>query len=146
MTLRVFAWVCLCSALTLLSATLSANEAILTTPGGLKYRDLQVGSGPAATIGQIAVIHFVGWIDQGGTRGKKIYNSRDLGQPTSFVIGTDMVMEGWNEGVIGMKPGGRRLLMIPARLGYGAKGVDDMVPANANLIFVIELLKLGAGH
>ncbi len=146
MTLRVFAWVCLCSALTLLSATLSANEAILTTPGGLKYRDLQVGSGPAATIGQIAVIHFAGWIDQDGTRGKKLYNSRDRGQPTSFLIGTDMVMEGWNEGIIGMKPGGRRLLIIPAKLGYGARGVDGMVPANANLIFVIELLKLGAGH
>ncbi len=83
-----------------------------------------------------------GWLDDSGRKGKEIYNSRQWRDPVAFVIGTDKVMQGWNEGVTGMKPGGRRLLMLPPALGYGARSVDDIIPANARLIFVIELLEL----
>ena len=93
-----------------------------------------------ARLGDIALIHFVGWVDEKGQRGREIYNSRMKQEPVSFVIGTDKVMQAWNEGVIGMKVGGTRLLRIPPELGYGDKAVEDVVPANAYLQFIIELL------
>jgi FKBP-type peptidyl-prolyl cis-trans isomerase 2 len=74
--------------------------------------------------------------------GKEIFNARKQKKPVSFQIGTDKVMQGWNEGVIGMRPGGSRMLRIPPELGYGAKAVDDVVPPHAHLIFIIELLEL----
>ena len=113
-----------------------------TLPSGLEYKDLKVGSGSEAQLGDIALIHFVGWLDEKGQQGKEIYSSRMKQEPTSFVIGRDKVMKGWNEGVIGMRVGGTRLLRIPPELGYGAKAVEDVVPANAHLQFIIELIEI----
>ena len=120
--------------------TTALAESFTTLPSGLEYKDLKVGSGSEAQLGDIAHIHFVGWVDENGQQGKEIYNSRQAGEPVSFVIGTDKVMQGWNEGVIGMRAGGKRLLRIPPELGYGDKAVEDVVPANAYLQFIIELL------
>ena len=119
-----------------------AKEAVFVTEGGLTYRELKVGTGAAAEIGKIAVIHFTGWIDNNGKRGDKFFNSRDEGKPIAFKIGTDMVIEGWNIGVVGMKTGGRRRLMVPLELGYGARGVADIIPPNTDLIYDIELLEV----
>ena len=120
----------------------ASAESFTIMPSGLKYKDLKVGSGLEAQLGDIALIHFVGWLDEKGQRGKEIYNSRMQQKPMSFVIGTDKVMQGWNEGVIGMRVGGTRLLRIPPELGYGTKAVEDVVPANSYLQFTIELLKI----
>ena len=90
----------------------------------------------------MAKIHFIGWLDENGQPGQEIFNSRKAKKPVSFIIGTDKVMEGWNEGVTGMQPGGTRLIRIPPELGYGEKAVDGVVPPHAHLIFVIELLEL----
>jgi len=130
-----------------LSLGLAANawagdDAFQAGPGGLRFKDLQLGQGPAAVKGQVATIHFVGWIDEHGTRGKEIYNSRRQGQPVSFLIGTEGVMQGWNEGVTGMKPGGKRLLLVPPSMAWGNRKVDDEVPANAAMMFRIELISL----
>ena len=120
----------------------TSAESFTTLPSGLEYKDLKVGSGSEAQLGDIALIHFVGWLDEKGQQGKEIYNSRMKQEPMSFVIGTDKVMKGWNEGVIGMRVGGTRLLRIPPELGYGAKAVEDVVPANAHLQFIIDLLEI----
>jgi len=127
--------------LVLLAGTTIA-EPMQTTPAGARYRDLQPGNGEIAAPGDIATMHFTGWLDDNGSKGREFYNSRRAGTPVSFVIGTDRVMPGWNDGIIGMQPGGRRLLLLPPALGYGAKGVQDIVPPNASLIFIIELLDL----
>ena len=127
--------------LALMAGTTTADP-MQTTPAGTRYRDLQQGSGEIAAPGDIATMHFTGWIDDSGSKGREIYNSRSQGTPVSFVIGTDRVMPGWNDGIVGMQPGGRRLLLLPPALAYGAKGVQDIVPPNASLIFIIELLDL----
>jgi peptidylprolyl isomerase len=120
----------------------AATAPLKTTPAGTRYRDLQPGSGEAAAPGDIATIHFSGWLDDGGRKGREIYNSRSQGDPVSFVIGTERVMPGWNDGIVGMQAGGKRLLLLPPVLGYGAKGVQGIVPPDASLIFIIELLDL----
>ena len=120
----------------------AADEAFRSAAGGLMIKDLQVGQGEGAARGQVATIHFVGWIDELGVRGREIYNSRAQGHPVSFVIGTDGVMKGWNEGVLGMKPGGKRMLLVPPGMAYGARKVEDVVPENATLMFRIELVKI----
>ena len=92
--------------------------------------------------GLTAAMHFTGWVAENCQQGKEIYNSRKGGEPVAFVIGTDKVMQGWNEGVLGMRAGGTRLLRIPPELGYGDKAVEDVVPANAYLQFIIELFEI----
>ena len=128
-----------------IASTVNANDQsdFVSTVSGLEYKDLKVGSGRQAQVNDRAVIHFVGWLSDGEQQGKEIFNSRkQKDKPVSFIIGTDGVMSAWNEGVLGMQPGGRRLLRIPPHLGYGAKGVEDVVPPYAPLIFIIELLEL----
>jgi FKBP-type peptidyl-prolyl cis-trans isomerase len=110
--------------------------------GGIKFKDLVVGTGAPAEVGDVAVMHFVGWIAHDGQRGREFFNTRSRGRPASFVVGTDRVMQGWNEGVIGMRAGGRRLLLVPPGLAYGEKGVQGIVPANAPLMFLIEMLEV----
>ena len=75
-------------------------------------------------------------------KGKELFNTRNRGKPVAFVVGTENVMPAWNDGVIGMQAGGKRLLMVPPKLGYGSKGVQDVVPPDANLIFLFELVDL----
>ena len=120
----------------------SAAGGFKTTVGGVEYKDLKPGTGERAEVGDVATIHFTGWLDDKGGKGRELYDTHTRGDTVSFVIGTDKVMQGWNEGVIGMRPGGKRLVKVPPELGYGSRGVEDVVPPNARLIFVIELLEL----
>jgi FKBP-type peptidyl-prolyl cis-trans isomerase len=113
-----------------------------TAAGGVKYRDMNVGSGPVAQKGMIATIHFKGWLDEDGVRGPEIIHTRAHGRSVSFLIGTDKVMPAWNAGVVGMQPGGTRLLLVPSDMAYADKGVDGLVPKNAPLVLQIELLSL----
>jgi len=118
------------------------DHSFRTVAGGVMIKDLKVGLGHEAKSGQVATIHFTGWVDNGGVLGEAFIDSRDQGQAVSFVIGTDKVMPAWNVGVVGMKPGGKRQLLIPSSMGYGARSIEDVVPANAELVFNIELVEL----
>ncbi len=109
----------------------------VTTSSGLKYIDVKVGTGPAAKAGQTVSVHYTGWLKDG----KKFDSSRDRGEPFEFPLGQHQVIAGWDEGVAGMKVGGRRTLMIPGKLGYGEAGTPDgTIPPNAELKFDVELL------
>lgn len=119
-----------------------ADESFRAGADGLRLKDLQLGEGPEARPGMVATIHFIGWLDEQGARGREIYNSRAAGREVSFVIGTDGVMQGWNEGVIGMQPGGARMLLVPPGLAYGDRAIDGVIPPNASLMFRIELIRL----
>ena len=130
----------LAGALTLAMTAAASAASPVTTPSGLKYTDDVVGTGPVAKAGQTVQVHYTGWLDQGGKKGTKFDSSRDRGQPFSFGLGQGQVISGWDEGVAGMKVGGRRTLVIPANLGYGARGAGGAIPPNATLIFDVELL------
>ena len=117
-----------------------AADGFLTTQQGASYQELKTGAGESAAPGDVVTMHFIGWLDADGKQGKEIYNSRREGRPVSFVVGTERLMPSWSDGVIGMKPGGKRLLRVPPRLAYGAKGVEYVIPPHAALIFVIDLL------
>jgi FKBP-type peptidyl-prolyl cis-trans isomerase FkpA len=108
----------------------------ITTPSGLKYTDLQTGEGPEAKAGQIVNVHYTGWLENG----TKFDSSLDRRSPFSFSLGGGQVIRGWDEGVAGMKVGGKRRLTIPADLGYGPRGAGGVIPPNATLIFEVELL------
>ncbi|MFC0282723.1 FKBP-type peptidyl-prolyl cis-trans isomerase [Camelimonas abortus] len=124
-----------------LAMTASAfADSFTTLPSGLKYRDEVVGSGATARPGQQVKVHYTGWLDDNGKPGRKFDSSRDRGQPFEFSLGAGQVIRGWDEGVAGMKVGGRRLLVIPPELGYGARGAGGVIPPNATLIFDVELL------
>lgn len=105
---------------------------------GLQYMELAEGTGPEATAGQQATVHYTGWL----TTGQKFDSSRDRGQPFTFALGGRQVIAGWDEGVQGMKIGGRRKLVVPAELGYGSRGAGGIIPPGATLIFTVELLGL----
>ena len=109
-----------------------------TTPSGLQYADTAVGSGATPRDGQIVVVHFTGWLDDG----VKFDSTRERGKPFGFPLGSGQVIRGWDEGVRGMKAGGTRRLIVPPALGYGEKGIPPIVPPNARLIFDIELLRV----
>jgi peptidylprolyl isomerase len=117
----------------------TAGKAV-TTPSGLQIIDTQVGTGATPRTGQTCVMHYTGWLYENGAKGKKFDSSVDRGQPFEFPIGTGRVIAGWDEGVASMKVGGKRTLIIPAKLGYGARGAGGAIPPNATLIFDVELL------
>ena len=108
----------------------------VTTPSGLKYIDEVVGTGPSPQKGQQVTVHYVGTLEDG----KKFDSSRDRDQPFTFTIGVGQVSKGWDEGVMSMKVGGKRKLIIPPDLGYGSRGAPPAIPPNATLIFEVELL------
>jgi peptidylprolyl isomerase len=112
----------------------------MTTPTGLQITDTKVGTGATPKTGQICVMHYTGWLYQNGAKGQKFDSSVDRGQPFEFPIGTRRVIAGWDEGVATMKVGGKRTLVIPPTLGYGARGAGGVIPPNATLIFEVELL------
>lgn len=112
----------------------------MTTPSGLQITDSKAGTGASPRTGQICVMHYTGWLYQNGAKGAKFDSSVDRGQPFEFPIGTGRVIRGWDEGVAGMKVGGKRTLIIPPDLGYGARGAGGVIPPNATLIFEVELL------
>ena len=111
-----------------------------TTASGLQYEDTVVGTGATPQTGQICVMHYTGWLYQDGKKGAKFDSSLDRGQPFEFPIGTGRVIKGWDEGVATMKVGGKRTLIIPSALGYGARGAGAVIPPNATLMFDVELL------
>ncbi|MCS6286838.1 MAG: FKBP-type peptidyl-prolyl cis-trans isomerase [Nitrospira sp.] len=108
----------------------------ITTSSGLQYIDQVVGTGETAKAGQTVSVHYTGWL----TNGKKFDSSVDRGQPFSFRLGVGQVIKGWDEGVQGMKIGGKRKLTIPSNLGYGARGAGGLIPPHATLVFDVELL------
>lgn len=110
----------------------------ITTDSGLKYQDLKVGTGQEAKKGDTVEVHYTGWL----TNGKKFDSSLDRKEAFEFKLGAEMVIKGWDEGVAGMKVGGKRKLLIPSKLGYGARGAGNVIPPNADLVFEVELLKV----
>ena len=121
-------------------AAAQVSGAKVTTSSGLQITDSVVGTGATPKTGQICVMHYTGWLYENGQKGKKFDSSVDRGQPFEFPIGTQRVIKGWDEGVATMKVGGKRTLIIPAELGYGARGAGGAIPPNATLIFDVELL------
>ena len=114
---------------------------IVTLPSGLRYKDEVVGSGPEPKSGQSVSVHYTGWLNENGEKGRKFDSSRDRGQPFSFTLGARQVIAGWDEGVATMRAGGKRTLIIPAALGYGARGAGGVIPPGATLIFDVELIE-----
>jgi peptidylprolyl isomerase len=113
-------------------------ENMETTPSGLQYVDLKVGTGASPKPGQTTVVHYTGWL----VDGKKFDSSKDRGQPFTFAVGRGQVIKGWDEGVATMKVGGTRKLVIPPDLAYGARGAGGVIPPNATLTFEVELLEV----
>ena len=114
----------------------TSSQGMITTASGLKYEDLAVGAGAEAQTGDDVSVHYTGWLEDG----TKFDSSLDRGVPFEFTLGRGMVIKGWDEGVAGMKVGGKRRLIIPPDLGYGASGAGGVIPPNATLIFEVELL------
>ncbi len=115
------------------------SKKMTTTPSGLQYEDITEGSGDSPVKGKVVTVHYTGTLEDG----TKFDSSRDRNQPFKFTIGVGQVIRGWDEGVATMKVGGRRKLVIPASLGYGASGAGGVIPPNATLIFDVELLGVG---
>jgi peptidylprolyl isomerase len=112
----------------------------MTTASGLQITDSKVGTGAMPEPGEICVMHYTGWLYENGQKGKKFDSSVDRNEPFEFPIGQRKVIAGWDEGVATMKVGGKRTLIIPPELGYGARGAGGVIPPNATLIFEVELL------
>ena len=115
------------------------DEKVIQTASGLEYWNVKVGAGAVAQRGQHVKVDYTGWL----TNGKKFDSSVDAGRPFEFMLGASQVIKGWDEGVAGMKVGGKRQLTIPPELGYGSRGAGGVIPPNATLIFEVELLKIG---
>ena len=128
------------AAITPLGRSDAATNQVIEMPNGLKYTDTKTGDGATATAGNKVSVHYTGWLSENGAKGKKFDSSVDRGQPFQFTLGAHQVIAGWDEGVAGMKVGGKRTLVIPPELGYGARGAGGVIPPNATLIFDVELL------
>ncbi|MBX9721918.1 MAG: FKBP-type peptidyl-prolyl cis-trans isomerase [Candidatus Obscuribacterales bacterium] len=115
-----------------------AGQKVVKTPTGLQYYDIEAGKGPSPSVGSTVIVHYTGWL----LNKKKFDSSVDRGEPFSFQLGRGMVIKGWDEGVASMKVGGKRRLVIPGNLAYGAAGAaGGAIPPNATLVFDVQLLK-----
>ena len=115
----------------------------ITTASGLIIEELTTGEGSEASAGDFVSVHYTGWLQNpDGSEGEKFDSSVDRDEPFEFSLGAGQVIRGWDEGVQGMKVGGKRRLVIPAELGYGARGAGGVIPPNATLIFDVELLEI----
>jgi peptidylprolyl isomerase len=128
------------AALGAVTADALAQAKPVTTASGLQMTDTKVGTGAQPKQGQTAVVHYTGWLYANGQKGKKFDSSVDRGQPFEFPVGAGRVIRGWDEGVVSMKVGGKRTLIIPPQLAYGERGAGGVIPPNATLIFDVELL------
>ncbi len=135
---RVFTAVFMTGVLLVAIASHAMAKNVVTTPSGLQYMDVVVGSGASPVAGKKVTVHYTGTLENG----TKFDSSVDRKQPFSFVIGVGQVIKGWDEGVMSMKVGGKRKLIIPAKLGYGASGAGGIIPPNATLVFDVELLNV----
>ncbi|WP_406699400.1 FKBP-type peptidyl-prolyl cis-trans isomerase [Singulisphaera sp. Ch08] len=132
---------CLAAAPLVARAEEKIDPATMTkTASGLHYKDSKPGTGKSPAPGQTCVMHYTGWLWENGKKGKKFDSSLDRGTPFDFAIGNGEVIKGWDEGVATMKVGGKRLLLLPASLGYGSQGAGGVIPPNATLLFDVELL------
>lgn len=122
----------------LIASNTMSDDNVVTTPSGLKYVELEEGTGATPETGQTVVVHYTGTLENGS----KFDSSRDRNQPFSFKIGVGQVIQGWDEGLSTMKVGGRRQLIIPSELGYGSRGAGGVIPPNATLLFDVELLDI----
>jgi peptidylprolyl isomerase len=140
--MSAFAIISIGAVSTSVSTTASAQTAgkTMTTASGLQITDSVVGTGASPKPGQICVMHYTGWLYENGQKGKKFDSSVDRNEPFEFPIGKGRVIAGWDEGVATMKVGGKRTLIIPPQLGYGARGAGGVIPPNATLMFDVELL------
>jgi peptidylprolyl isomerase len=120
----------------------AADNQVTEMPDGLKYTDTKIGDGATAKAGNKVSVNYTGWLYENGAKGKKFDSSLDRGQPFQFTLGAHQVIAGWDEGVAGMKVGGKRTLIIPPELGYGARGAGGAIPPNATLIFDVDLLQV----
>ena len=136
-TLRIMA------AILALTIAVSGQGKVTTTPSGLKYTDVKAGTGAEAVKGAVVEVHYTGWLYVDSKRDRKFDSSVDRKQPFSFQLGVREVIAGWDEGVQGMKVGGKRELVIPPKLAYGERGAGGVIPPNATLIFEVELLRIG---
>jgi FKBP-type peptidyl-prolyl cis-trans isomerase len=130
------------AAFTLLGRSDAAENQVIEMPDGLKYIDTKIGDGATARAGNKVSVNYTGWLSDNGAKGKKFDSSFDRGQPLPFTLGAHQVIAGWDEGVAGMKVGGKRTLTIPPELGYGARGFGTVIPPNATLIFDVELVQV----
>lgn len=121
---------------------MAAPMAMTKTRTGLQYEDTTLGTGAEATAGKTCAMHYTGWLWVNGAKGSKFDSSLDRGKPFSFKLGAGQVIVGWDEGILGIKIGGKRTLIIPPALGYGARGAGGVIPPNATLLFEVELLEL----
>lgn len=142
-----FRAVCAAVALTVVVIVTPRADAALNrfieVANGLKYMDTKLGDGAVATAKSTVLVNYTGWLSNNGEKGKKFDSSFDAGQPLTVTLGKGDVIKGWDEGVTGMRVGGKRTLIIPPELAYGAKGGGNgAIPPNATLIFEIELLKV----
>ena len=119
-------------------SALAAGE--VTTPSGLRIIDVKPGTGPVPKAGQTVTVNYTGWLFVDGKKGKKFDSSLDRGEPFSFTLGQGQVIKGWDEGIATMHVGGKRTLIIPPDLGYGARGAGSDIPPGATLIFDVDLL------
>jgi peptidylprolyl isomerase len=119
-------------------SALAAGE--VTTPSGLRIIDVKPGAGPVPQAGQTVTVNYTGWLFVDGKKGKKFDSSVDRGEPFSFTLGQGQVIRGWDEGLATMHIGGKRTLIIPPDLGYGASGAGGDIPPGATLMFDIDLL------
>ncbi len=115
-----------------------SDAEVITTDSGLQYQDDVVGSGPEVQPGDLVSVHYTGWL----TTGTQFDSSVDRGVPFDFTVGVDSVIQGWHEGLVGMQPGGARILTIPGDLAYGPQGRPPTIPGDATLIFQVELLEI----
>ncbi len=121
-------------------AAKKSESKMRSTPSGLQYEDIKEGTGATPKSGQTCVMDYTGWLWENGAKGKKFDSSVDRGTPFEFPLGQGRVIKGWDEGVATMKVGGKRLLLIPAQLGYGSRGAGGVIPPNATLLFEVELI------
>ncbi len=119
---------------------MDVSAEVKTLDNGLSYEDHTVGNGAEAISNQKVTVHYTGWLNESGSKGKKFDSSKDRADPFQFTLGVGQVIKGWDEGVKGMKVGGHRTLLIPSALGYGSRGAPGAIPPNADLIFDVELL------